>query len=171
MRHARRLASCRPCSRTGGASKNVLALTCQIPDQGMKILIQVREIPVSNGLEGCAQLRFRRGYGIENVRAPTQSAMDRAMRIALVLWQPINFACHLVPQDLGARSSEHHPETKHLSRFLQGQWSDTHSPPKRRGAVDLRSEGLQQGWHSRSLSRRQEDARHIIRAYRIATTS
>lgn len=170
MRHARRLASCRPCSRTGGASKNVLALTCQIPDQGMKILIQVREIPVFNGLEGCAYLGFRRGYGIKNVRAPMLSAMDRAMRIALVLWQRVNFACHLVPPDLVARSLGHHRGTKHLSRFSQGQLSDTHSPPKRRAAADLRTEGLQD-WHCRFLSGREEVARFIIRAYQIATTS
>ena len=97
--------------------------------------------------------------------------MDRATRIALVLWQRINFGRHLIPPDLAVRSSEHHPGTMHLSRFPQGQWSDTHSPPKRHAAVDLGTEGLQQGWHCRSLSGRQEDARPIIHAYQIATTS
>ena len=97
--------------------------------------------------------------------------MDRATRIGLVLWQRANFDCHLVPPDLGARSSEHHRGTKHLSRFSQGQSSNTHSPPKRRAAVDLGTEGLQQGWHCRSLSRRQEDAGPISHAYQIATTS
>jgi hypothetical protein len=87
------------------------------------------------------------------------SAMDRAMRIALVLWQRVNFACHLVPPDLVARSLGHHRGTKHLSRFLQGQSPDTHSPPKRRAAADLRTEGLQQDWRCRFLNRRQEVAR------------
>jgi hypothetical protein len=99
------------------------------------------------------------------------SAMDRAMRIALVLWQRINFACHLVPPNLVARSSGHHRGTKHLSRFSQGQLSDTHSLPKRHAAADFGSEGLQQDWHCRFLRRRQEDTRLIIRAYQIATTS
>ena len=72
------------------------------------------------------------------------SAMDRAMRIALVLWQRVNFACHLVPPDLAARSSGHHRGTKHLSRFSQGQLSDIHSPPKRRAAADLGTECQQQ---------------------------
>ncbi len=98
------------------------------------------------------------------------SAMDRAMRIALVLWQRVNFACHLVPPDPEARSSGLHRGTKYLSRFSQGQLPDTHSPPKRRAAAGLRTEGLQD-WHCRFLSRRQEDARLIIRAYQIATTS
>lgn len=97
--------------------------------------------------------------------------MDRATRIELVLWQRANFDGHLVPPDLAARSSEPHRGTTHLSRFSQGQSSDTHSPLKRRVAVDLGTEGLQQGWHCRSLSRRQEDARLISHAYRIAATS
>ena len=90
------------------------------------------------------------------------SAMDRAMRIALVLWQRVNFACHLVPPDLATRSSGHHRGTKHLSRFSQGQLSDTHSPPKRRAAADLGTVCLQQDWHCQFLSRRQEDARLIM---------
>ena len=98
------------------------------------------------------------------------SAMDRAMRIALVLWQRVNFACHLVPPDPAARSSGHHRGTKHLSRYPQDQLPNTHSPPKRRAAADLRTEGLLD-WHCRFLSRRQEDARPIIRAYQIATIS
>jgi hypothetical protein len=99
------------------------------------------------------------------------SAMDRAMRIALVLWQRVNFACHLVPPDLAARSLGYHRGTKSLSRSSQGQLSDTHSPPRRRAEADLETEGLQQDWHCRFLSRRQEDAGLIIRAYQIATTS
>jgi hypothetical protein len=99
------------------------------------------------------------------------SAMDRAMRIALVLWQRVNFACHLVPPDLVARSLGHHRGTNHLSRFSQGQLSDTHSPPKRRAAADFGTEDLQQDWNCRFLSGRQEDVRLIIRAYQIATTS
>jgi hypothetical protein len=102
---------------------------------------------------------------------PMLSAMDRAMRIALVLWQRVNFVCHLVPPDPAARSSGHHRGTKHLSRFSQGQLPDTHSPPKRRAAADFGTEGLHQDWHCRFLSRRQEDARLIIRAYQIATIS
>ena len=97
--------------------------------------------------------------------------MDRATRIELVLWQRANFDCHLVPPDLAARSSEPHHGTKHLSRFSQGQSPDIHSPPTRRVAVDLGTEGLQQGWHCRSLSRRQEDTRPISHAYQIVTTS
>jgi len=84
--------------------------------------------------------------------------MDRAMRIALVLWQRINFGCDAGPPNLAARSLAHHRGTRRLSRFLQGLLSDTHLPPKRRAAVGLGTGGQRPGWYCRSLSRRQEIA-------------
>jgi hypothetical protein len=86
---------------------------------------------------------------------PMQSAMDRAMRIALVLWQRINFGCDVGPPNLAARSLAHHRGTRRLSRFLQGLSSGTHLPPKRRAAVGLGTEGQQPGSYCRSLRRRQ----------------
>jgi hypothetical protein len=88
--------------------------------------------------------------------------MDRAMRIALVLWQRINFGCDGEPPVLAVRSSERHRRTKHLSRFLQGLSSGTRLPPKRRAAADLETEGRQPGWRCRSLRRRQQVVRLII---------
>ena len=102
---------------------------------------------------------------------PTQFAMDRAMRIALVLWQRINFGCDGEPPNPAVRSSERHRGTKHLSRFLQGPSSGTHLPPKRRAAVDSGTEGQQPGWHCRSLERRQEVAKFITHAYQTSATS
>jgi len=84
------------------------------------------------------------------------------MRIALVLWQRINFGCDGEPPILAVRSSERHRRTKHLSRFLQGLSSGTRLPPECRAAADLGTEGQQPGWRCRSLRRRQQVTRLII---------
>ena len=88
--------------------------------------------------------------------------MDRAMRIALVLWQRINFGCDGERPILVERSPERHRRTKHLSRFSQGLSSGTRLPPKRRAAAGLGTEGRQPGWRCRSLRKRQQVVRLFI---------